>query len=257
MTGRRLAMAAALLALVAAAVPAHAAPRAAAHDPRCAVPDQMLRSDHALPRTTARLAAGQPLRIVAIGSSSTAGAGASRPDRTYPAQLEAALRARFPGTDIAVLNMGTNGERVGDMVARFPRDIVAVNADLVVWQLGTNSALRRASPIAFANAMREGLDMLRDQGIDVLVMSQQYAPRFNQMPQHAEFVALVEAVTRERKVPLFRRYEIMRHWHHGGRFTFATMLSDDGLHLNDASYACVGALVADQIADQVPHKVAR
>ena len=33
--------------------------------------------------------------------------------------------------------------------------------------------------------------------------------------------------------------------------------SSGGLHLNDASYACIGALVADQIADQVPQKVAR
>ncbi|MGE0746112.1 MAG: SGNH/GDSL hydrolase family protein [Rhodospirillales bacterium] len=248
------AVAAAAIAL-AAAGPAAGAD--AAPDPRCAVPDALLRSGHPLPRTTARLAAGQPLRIVAIGSSSTAGAGASRPERTYPARLEAALRARFPAAEISVVNMGTNGERARDMVARFPRDVIAAKADLAIWQLGTNAAMGKANPLAFANTMRDGLDMLRENGIDVLVMSQQYAPRFNQAPQHAQFVALVEEVTRERKVPLFRRYEIMQHWHHGGRFTFATMLSPDGLHLNDASYGCVAALVAAQIADQVPQRVAR
>jgi lysophospholipase L1-like esterase len=242
---------------LAAALLATAVAPARAADPRCAVPEAMLHSDYPLARTTARLAAGQPVKIVAIGSSSTAGAGASRPDRTYPARLEAALRARFPAADITVLNMGTNGERVDEMVARFPRDVIAVGADIAVWQLGTNSALGRRNPAAFAKTMRDGLDMLRERGIDVLVMSQQYAPRFNQMPQHERFVELVETVARERKVALFRRYEIMRHWHDSGRFTFATMLSPDGLHLNDASYACIGALVAAQIADQVPVKLAR
>src|SRR4051812_19623728 len=42
-----------------------------------------------LPATAAAVAAGRPVTIVALGSSSTAGIGASTPDRTYPAQLEA------------------------------------------------------------------------------------------------------------------------------------------------------------------------
>ncbi len=48
-----------------------------------------------LPRTCAAVAAGRPLVVVAIGSSSTAGAGATAPKRACPAQLEAALLRRL------------------------------------------------------------------------------------------------------------------------------------------------------------------
>ena len=75
----------------------------------CLVPDGLLDRTRPLPRTQARISAGDPLRIVAIGSSSTAGAGASMPSRSYPARLEAELRARFPENRIEVINKGVNG----------------------------------------------------------------------------------------------------------------------------------------------------
>jgi hypothetical protein len=63
-----------------------------------------------MPRTCAVLAAGGPLVVVAIGSSSTAGAGATAPDKAYPAQLEAALVRRLPPrVPVRVVNTGVNG----------------------------------------------------------------------------------------------------------------------------------------------------
>ena len=53
--------------------------------------------------------AKRPLRIVAVGSSSTQGVGASGPSRTYPAQLALALADRLPG---ASLDVGDDGVRV-------------------------------------------------------------------------------------------------------------------------------------------------
>jgi hypothetical protein len=50
-----------------------------------------------LPASRAALRAGRPLTVVAFGSSSTEGAGASTPDHAYPARLEALLRAALPG----------------------------------------------------------------------------------------------------------------------------------------------------------------
>jgi hypothetical protein len=45
--------------------------------PDCGPPPDLTRLDGALDRTALRLTAGAPIKIVAIGSSSTAGAGAS------------------------------------------------------------------------------------------------------------------------------------------------------------------------------------
>src|SRR5499427_1254433 len=99
------------------------------------------RLDHALTHTAARLSRGEPLKIVAIGSSSTAGAGASAPSASYPSRLEAELRTRFPNVQITVINRGINGERANDMLARFEEDVIGQHPDLVIWQVGSNSVL--------------------------------------------------------------------------------------------------------------------
>ncbi|MGA8158161.1 MAG: GDSL-type esterase/lipase family protein, partial [Rhodoplanes sp.] len=82
------------------------------------------------------------MTIVALGSSSTAGAGASSSDATYPNRLAAALKEHFPSNTITVLNRGVNGEDARDMLNRFDTSVAAEKPDLVLWQVGTNSVLR-------------------------------------------------------------------------------------------------------------------
>src|SRR5258708_3438893 len=92
-----------------------------------------------LRRVSRHLETDRPIKIVAIGSSSTAGAGASSPDATYPSRLELELTQHFLWHDIAVLNRGANGEEAADMLARFDANVVAEQPDLVILQTGTNS----------------------------------------------------------------------------------------------------------------------
>jgi acyl-CoA thioesterase I len=79
--------------------------------PACSGPAELARFTHPLRHTARRLASGGPLVIVAIGSSSTNGAGASSPAASYPSRLAVELKQRFPGHDITVLNRGVNGEQ--------------------------------------------------------------------------------------------------------------------------------------------------
>ncbi len=109
-------------------------------------------------RSAERLEAKQSLLIVAVGSSSTAGTGASGPDKTYPNQLQADLRQRFPGADLTVLNRGKGGEDAGEELARLDRDVVAAHPDLVIWQVGTNAVLRRDDLAADAGLMERGVE---------------------------------------------------------------------------------------------------
>src|SRR3954451_11129154 len=53
-----------------------------------------------------RLARAQPAYILAIGSSSTEGVGASSKATSYPAQLQDQLRAAWPGATVSVENAG-------------------------------------------------------------------------------------------------------------------------------------------------------
>src|SRR5437868_5654027 len=49
-----------------------------------------------LPHVAGKLAAGEPVLIIAFGSSSTAGYGASSPDFNYPNRLAAQLHRQYP-----------------------------------------------------------------------------------------------------------------------------------------------------------------
>jgi acyl-CoA thioesterase I len=213
----------------------------------CEAPVSLLRLRAPLARTAARLAAKEPVVIVAIGSSSTAGSGASGPAASYPARFEAALRARLPRAPIQVINKGVPGEEVSDMIARFERDVFDQKPDLVVWQLGTNSVIRNRSLVAYTGLIRSGLHQLKARGIDVIVMNPQYAPKVLDAPEHQEMLRLIDAAALSEGVPVFRRYDIMRHWLSVGPLTFQDILSPDGLHLNDWSYNCIGYLLADAV----------
>ena len=108
----------------------------------CDAPLDLVRLANPLSHVSQKLTAGAPITIVAIGSSSTAGAGASSPAANYPSRLQAELRQRFPGHAITVINRGVNGEEVADMLKRFDQAVIAAKPDLVLWQLGTNSVIR-------------------------------------------------------------------------------------------------------------------
>src|SRR5438477_221907 len=70
--------------------------------PKCAVVSDLAHIDRPLPRFAFRLAGGSPIKIVAIGSSSTAGAGASSPAGSYPSRLEVELHRHFPDHRLSV-----------------------------------------------------------------------------------------------------------------------------------------------------------
>jgi acyl-CoA thioesterase I len=223
-------------------------PAAASADPAdCSAPPSMSAIAAALERSAERIEAKQPLLIVAVGSSSTAGTGASGPDKTYPSELEADLRRRFPGVDLTVLNRGRGGEDAGEELARLDRDVVAAHPDLVIWQLGTNAVLRRDDLAADAGLMERGVEILKSDGIDVVLMDMQYAPRVLNRAAYPAMEELIADTAEEGAVGLYRRFDIMRYWQENDRFP-AGMTAADGLHMTDASYACLGTNLAGALA---------
>jgi acyl-CoA thioesterase I len=201
--------------------------------------------DVALDRTGSRILAGKPVTIVAMGSSSTKGVGASGPAMSYPSRLERELKSRYPGTDLRVINHGVGGQDVGEEMARIDRDVVAEHPDLVIWQLGTNAVLRREDLSADEQLIRRGVSLLKEKGIDVVLMDLQYAPRVLARPASAEMERLIAEIAGQLHVGLFRRFEIMRHWDQTHQLAPAAMIGPDGLHMTDASYGCL----ADQLAE--------
>jgi lysophospholipase L1-like esterase len=114
---------------------------------------------------------------MALGSSSTAGAGATTPAATYPARLEAELRSRFPGAAITVLNRGVNCEEAADMLARFDQAAADDMPDVVLWQVGTNSVLREHPIGPIDRLIIEGLARMKALGTAVVLLDPQFAPK--------------------------------------------------------------------------------
>jgi acyl-CoA thioesterase-1 len=247
------------LAALAAAIffsPTHA--NEAAKPVTCNAPVEMTRLDFPLTRTGRRLAAGQPITIVTIGSSSTAGAGASSAAMSYPSRLAVELKKLFPKASINVINRGVNGETASDMLARFDQGVIAEKPDLVIWQVGSNSVLRD-QPIAPAGALiREGLRKLKSAQADVILMNPQYAPKVIAKKDVQGMVDLILAAAKENSVDLFQRYAVMRYWRLNAKIPFEGFLSGDELHMNDWSYGCVAKLLAGSIAEAAtrPHLTA-
>jgi lysophospholipase L1-like esterase len=199
-----------------------------------------------LERSAGRLEAGLPLSIVAFGSSSTAGNGASSPEASYPARLGAELNTRLPGAEIAVLNRGRGGEDAPEEFARLGRDVVAARPDLVIWQFGTNAVLRRDDLSGDGELVRRGVAELKAAGIDVVLMDLQYAPRVLDRPSYTVMEDIIAETADAAGIGLFRRFALMHYWQRAGDPALR-LIADDGLHMNDASYRCLAASLADSL----------
>lgn len=207
-----------------------------------------------LPVTRAAIARGQPVLIVALGSSSTEGAGASAPDRTYPARLEALLRASWPDENVTTLNRGIGGQMIDAVLPRLDTDVIAVRPTLVIWQVGTNEALRAMDPVAFDTLLDKGLQRLTAIGADVVLMDYQLAPKMPPAPQLDIYGTIIAKEALKHAVPLFSRAALMQAWQASDP-TLSDMIGPDGLHHSDRGYACLASSLDTAIVSAAAPRV--
>lgn len=211
----------------------------------CLSVDQALSGSASLPRTAAAFKAGGPLRIVAIGSSSTVGLWQTDPALTYPGQLKAELARQRPGSPIVVVNSGRNGDTIPGNIGRFERDVAAHRPDLVIWQVGTNDVTWLQSGDSLTGRLADGIRQLKATGADVILMDQQYAPVIL-ASSYAKMQASIADAARQQNVALFSRFELMRRAVDGG-LSIAALTSWDGLHNSAEGYECTGRALARAI----------
>jgi lysophospholipase L1-like esterase len=215
----------------------------------------LVRLAHPLARVAHKLIAKEPITIVAMGSSSTWGAGASSPAFNYPNKLAEELKAHFPGHSFTVINSGVGGEEVADMLKRFDTAVVAAKPDLVLWQLGTNSVIRDHKFSAHDNSIRVGLDKIRSVGADIVLIDPQFAPKVIAKPEAERMVELIATTAKREDVDLFRRFDVMKRWRTVDNMPFEAFVSPDGLHMNDWSYGCMAKGLGVAIAEAAQRPV--
>lgn len=223
----------------------------------CDTPRELRSLGRDLPNFSDAMRGSDSVRIVAIGSSSTEGDGASSKEASYPARLAAAFATRFPDRRFDVSNAGVGGQEAPDEAARFKNDVLAKRPALVIWQLGTNAAWKDYFLDDVQAAIFRGLGYLGRSKTDVILMDLQYAPALldedkRPRPSTAQMLQLIAAAALRSNVSLFSRFEIMRNWHTVGQVPFSQMISNfDGnwLHQNDWSYSCVAQALCDAIVE--------
>lgn len=236
--------AAALLGFLAVAGSAVAAPP-------CTAPKDLVRFTAPLTNLVQAFRATKLIRVVALGSSSTAGSGASSPHASFPAQLDDELERRFDGWDFKVTNLGVGGQLASHMLERMGHDVFPREPHLVLWQTGVNDAIRDVGAENFRKTLKAGVEQLRAHGIDVILVNMQFYPKSERVQGYTDYLRAMHEVAAAEEIPVFRRFSIMKHFIKSGQFSAAQLLSPDLFHMNDLSYGCLAVLMADAIEDQV------
>jgi acyl-CoA thioesterase I len=170
-------------------------------------------------------AAAEPVSIVALGDSLTAGYGLG-PGGSFPEQLEAALRER--GHDVTVANAGVSGDTSSGGLARLEWSVPA-DAQIVIVELGANDALRGIDPAVTKAALNEIVSKLQARGQDVLLAGM-LAPRNLGQDYAEKFDAIYPALANEHDVPLYPFFL-------EGVATDAALTQPDGMHPTAAGVA--------------------
>jgi acyl-CoA thioesterase I len=223
---------------------------------RCAVSASLRSFGGELPHAREALRDGKALTIVALGSSSTAGTGASSDQTTYPAVLQAEMQRLLPGHEISVINRGVGGNSAMQMYHRMDDDVLSEEPSLVIWQTGVNDAIGDIGLERFKRMLRKGIAKLREANVDVVLMDHQPLPRVERYPAYADYLAALREVAAETGTPVYRRYDVMTELLRDGRLRQDEIFSSDALHMVDGSYFCVGATLARSLVEKLAPRAA-
>ena len=128
------------------------------------------------------------VHIVALGDSAIRGHGVSASE-AYPAQLEAALRAR--GHKVTVVNRGVDGDTTAGVLARLDH-AVPPGTDIVVLNIGdprgNDVVLHHLSPAAAEAGAQSIMAKLRAKGVAVYRITRMQQGIVDRLELHVEHV---------------------------------------------------------------------
>jgi lysophospholipase L1-like esterase len=217
--------------------------------------------DYELPNFTKAIEAGSTVRIVALGSSTMSGEGGIA---AFPYRLEAVLRDKYDNRRIDVVNRGVGGEEAPKELERLKRDVMDEKPSLLIWQMGTNSVWQKPEDHPPSHeqtiaALREGILRVRaERTIDIILMDPQCVPAMlTEAVRGAtdKMVAAIAEVSGQERVNLFRRFELMKGWHHVEKIAYDRMVDpgdSDRLHDSDWVTRRLTAALGDIILARVP-----
>lgn len=186
--------------------------------------------------------AAEPVRLVVLGDSLTAGYGLP-PGTGFPAKLEAALRER--GRDVTVVDAGVSGDTTAGGLSRLDWS-VGTDAQAVIVELGGNDMLRGIDPARTEANLDRIVGRLADRGLPVLVAGMR-APGNLGEDYGAAFDALFSAVAERHGASLYPFFL-------DGVAADPSLNLSDGIHPNEAGVAVIVERIlpaVEQLLDRV------
>jgi acyl-CoA thioesterase I len=213
-------------------------PRAA--EPACTIPAELSDMDGRLPHLAAKLRAGGPLKILAIGGASTAGLAAGMPGLSYPDRLQQILVGWYPHSAITLVNKSAPHQSAEQMLERFPNDVFTEKPTLVIWETGTTDAVRGIEIDDFAETLESGIDAVTAHGIDLILVDMQYSRKTLAVIDFESYLRAMHRVAEVKGVHVFPRFAIMRHWSEEEVFDLDGVQQGGRARLAANVYQCLG-----------------
>lgn len=220
---------------------------------RCEVPPDIAAETAPLPQVTRALAAaGSPLRIVVLGSTSSTGRGTSSRDRSYVRRLGAELTRLWPQARIEVVDLTREGQSAIMMSERIGSEVLGLSPALVIWETGTTDSIRHLDPTDFGNALEDGIARLHAGGSDVILVTPQFSPVAAKLIDCSDFRDTMSRIASSQEIGVLHRWEIMRRLFESGDFVIepdAPPKSSEAAA--DAWNACLARLLAETVVRSV------
>jgi acyl-CoA thioesterase I len=248
MMWKSVAAAMALVALIATGAPGEAAAPETLAKACQKPPPGVSFDDSLLMRSARKLRRDKSLKIVALGSSTTIGSGGSGVMAAWPARLQDELGKRLAGVNVMVANKGRMRQSAQDMLERMAGDVLSEKPDIVVWETGTNEAVRGVDVEQFTAAMLDGINQMEAAGVEVVLMNTQYSRNTARLINFQPYNDAMGQVAHIRDLVLFPRYEMMQGWVDRGYVSFDGLTQGEAIKIADTVYDCIGKLLAQNIA---------
>jgi acyl-CoA thioesterase-1 len=147
---------------------------------------------------TAAPALAQPVKVVVLGDSLSAGLGLSAAD-AFPAKLQKALKDK--GIDVAIMNAGVSGDTASGGRDRLDWS-VPNGTEAVIVELGANDALRGTDPAITRSALSDIVSRLKARGVAVLLLGMLAPPNYGS-DYAARFNTIYPDLSKSLGVPLY------------------------------------------------------
>ena len=214
----------------------------------CYVPDDLLSEPGRLPGLSAALVRGKgDLLVIMLGSESTnpsparpasvpsntansdaGGSVSSRLRATLAAAARNPLAERLeerliqdlgplPGRTVHVESVGRRNSTVAEQASLIGKQILPRKPALVIWNLGRTDTRRGLPPANMARALDRGLEQLRRQHIDTIVMDPPYHPQFEAFYRTDDYRQYIRWTMNLHDQPYLQRYDMIDYWASTGR----------------------------------------